>query len=289
MKKIRKIIGTMIIILGVACISIVIWAIKDPPYVIQKPRPGFLLPVQAKSVFLYLLKENGGCRLPCLWGITLGKDDRAAETTLALFGSKISIPDDIEIITNITEEKAGILIASIAGKIYVEQTPKYDIILWIDQNISFHASIYSDAAGEKDLDDPYYLKLMHYYTISEILTNYGPPDNVWLRKEEGDAINKIPMRINLLYLPESQGLRFFVSYYTIAKEEAENLIVCPAQSEIGISVDYFENQNANDKFLRENDFLPLNEVISMNMDDFYTTFITPNNTQCLEIPANVFP
>jgi hypothetical protein len=130
------------------------------------------------------------------------------------------------------------------------------------------------------------------YMLDTFLRTYGEPTEVWLSTYSGPfEHNDLPFRVLLVY--PLQGIAALYSDNGIKQGEATH--GCPQQDPVSVlslwdpllDLSFEEIKNSSAAF--NVDFLSLEESTGMDMTTFYETFKNPDNTTCLETPANLWP
>ncbi len=146
--------------------------------------------------------------------------------------------------------------------------------------------------------DPFYNELLGYFTLPQLLSNYGLPSSVLIYAWSLDPLFKAP------YDPFSVVV-IYADIGIMAEYIASNEVVgdmyrgCPTQGyltlrtwdpKLGISLLQIASMGAGDG-VNENSFehfKPLQEATSMSLDDFYLRFKDPASTKCLEAPVDIW-
>mgnify|MGYP001400443271 CR=1 FL=1 len=242
----------------------------ETPFAIPTP-PG----IDTNEQVVWLLETNNGCQLPCWWGITPGQTKwEAAEKILTIFDTEIySVSDSEFVYYNPTIELPF-------GPYEVNQvSPIYMAKNGIVEKIETQVSI-----GDTD----YFTQ----YTLPTFLTTYGQPEEVWLSTYPSPfEENDLPF-FAILFYPD-QGI--VASYDDNGERQADLVQGCPQDKPVsrlillpsGFNSTFKETINKTSG-LGERDYLPLEEATGMDVTTFYETFKNPNNTLCLETPANLW-
>ena len=247
----------------------------------------------AQSKFQSLLSNNGGCKLPCFWGISPGK---------SLFQETVAILEPLSSISEFTRFENNI--GSI-GPDYIDGKFK------IHTNVDFLTSPNTNTVSEigftarafNRIDDTLidvfdfsdFNKLFNYYMLPNILTEYGNPTTVMI-----STMAKLPTSgashggFNILLLYPEQGM--LVNYTMQMEVVDKNIMGCPSNSHMELVL--FPS-NQTDIFLSllepsgwaqiiQNTYKPLDEATSMSQEDFYRIF-SQQTDECILTPANLWP
>jgi hypothetical protein len=155
---------------------------------------------------------------------------------------------------------------------------------WLSPDVS---PLYGDASFNKAFE---------YYSLPQILSNYGMPSQVLLAPFPDDPIRTDvkwqPFSLVLLY-PE-KGI--FVEYVSPRGTISNDFVGCPSKAHISLAVWSPESdmsleyviQKAGSEIneLNMDYFKPVEEATSMTLNEFYQKFKDPNNTACLETPMD---
>jgi len=260
---------------------------------------------EAKSLVFDLLKNNGSCELPCLWGLTSGKtDSQALNKFMSQFG-KLATPDiyvkvsdygkvggffldyrkdNVHINTDFSyyenEERNRINLLSLHGYTMQERGKDLD---WLSMDIS---PLYGNAS---------FNQTFAYYLLPQILSNYGPPSQVWLKPYLDD-----PQRSDITWWPfilvlfyPQQGI--YVEYVMPRNSTGEYFEGCPTHSEVYLAVWNPQDDIPLSQIAEKGGFgfdaeysKSVEKATSMTLDQFYQTFKNPGNTACLETPQGIW-
>ena len=244
----------------------------ETPYAIPTP-----LGTEVTEQVLWLMETNNGCQLPCWWGIIPGQTEwQAAEKLLVLFDAHIY-----------TVSASGFdyynpSIPLPVGLFSVNQvSPIYAVQNGIVQKIETLVPIGDTASA-------YFAQ----YVLPTFLTTYGQPREIWLSTyrsafEEGD----LPF-FTVLFYPD-QGI---MAVYEDNGERRGDLVEgCPQEDIVSYLVlqvpgldKTFEETITRTSGLGEWDYLLLEEATEIDVATFYETFQNPDNTTCLQTPANLW-
>jgi hypothetical protein len=262
-----------------------------------------LSPIKAKEAIFKLLENNGGCQLPCIWGITPGLTERkTAWGSLAKFGSKLF---DSEQHISISR---GILagIDKLNFSFWEEQADRADL------DYSFDFYYYYDIPQQHPIKQvvldlsvvegmnivftPHFSELTRTYSLPEILSQYGKPSSVQFAAFP-DTSDDLRPPLTLLLIYEKDG--FMVEYNIANKMIGDQYRGCPTASDITIRSWADRNDGAWQQALPDlrfgmyrDDlvayFKPLEQATSLTLDEFYKTYKDPNDKSCLQTPVNLW-
>jgi hypothetical protein len=245
-------------------------AMTPTPSQTPMPSPVATLSLEeGRALVLDLLANNGGCRLPCFWGITPGVTTwEEAKAFFLQFDQEIwfnppfaevDIPGEVGFYGDLNQ-------------------------VWIRFTLSGNQIISMVVHGLSDAP----------YSLQEFLTVYGEPEEVWIKtfsKHEGP----IPFGIVLLY-PQS-------GYAAVYGREAKYISDTVLRACLGDKAALYlwnpvdskvttleEFGNLFDWFIDKSEpNLPLLVATGMDLDTFYQTYKDAAGVPCLETPAGLWP
>lgn len=232
-------------------------------------------PQQRGQVYAKLMSSNGGCTLPCWWGIELGVTPiEYVEQLYLSLGASITIRDFVNGRSRIT---ALFVDPQIENGIQVRHTFRAQDSVVIEAEIQVHHQ--------------------PNYQIEPILEQLGPPSEVWMWTIPEPYEGILPARFRLYY--PDQGI--FVGYATDGVKIGETVNICfdgPGSTALllwdpniwdpdGIKdIDDRANEGGS-TFALEG--YPVDEVSNWDVEQFYTILVDPAHTECFETPSNLWP
>jgi hypothetical protein len=233
---------------------------------------------------LDLLKNNGGCRLPCWWGFTPGKTDW--RTTLAFLSSSGKA---------ITGYGSPYVTYEVSFKIPKHEVTIDQAYIVRDKTVdSIWVGISMVHNDEAVFGDPLFAEDLQPYFLPHLLETYGQPEQVLLKTFSGAPEGGwAPFRLMLFY--PRQG--FLVIYQGPNERIGEQIRWCPSKTNIALWLWLPERELTLQDVARVgpnlpveeiNSFRSLEEATSMNVEAFYKSFKGDAIT-CLETPANLWP
>ncbi len=192
---------------------------------VSRPTPGpTLTNDEEQTLVLNLLKENGGCRLPCWWGFTPGETAwTTAERFFLSHGKKIGEYANSQVTVHGVDFYIPNHGSQINQDYYTANGDVIDIItVRAVPPVRDEKLAYGDAQLAKDWGP---------YLLPRMLITYGQPSEVFLETFTGTPDGGQPPFSLLLYYPEKGIL---VRYYGPAEEEGKTLRVCPSQADISL-------------------------------------------------------
>jgi hypothetical protein len=220
-----------------------------------------------------LLKTNGGCRLPCLWGIVPGETTwPEAYQFLATFSFVSQTP----------ELKTGYA------------TAKFDSPIEVDYIGSLTYSIQVIDGIVESIDFYNWPELYSWHSLTNVLKEYGPPDDVALYTE-GKQMNGSRIAMLVLFYKDRSFMVDYVSFRDL-KAVGDKVLFCPDGD---YSFMYLWSNNLNYSFGEALSIFiepstsvtprPLLEVSDMDIQTFYQLFQNPNSDACIETDLEAWP
>ncbi|RME60736.1 hypothetical protein D6779_01640, partial [Candidatus Parcubacteria bacterium] len=174
-----------------------------------------------------LLATNGNCRLPCFWGITPGKSLRAdLEGVLLLFvkNAKHYNFDYPDLGGMSWVKETNELVVNFGLSYWGQKGKPVGILAFRAEAIDIRDGLDS---ARLTYDSPIFNQQFREYMLPQILTDYGPPDEVYVLTYAGSTVPNLAQPSFYLYLlyPE-QGI--FIKYTAPWGREGEYVVGCPA-------------------------------------------------------------
>lgn len=260
----------------------------------QTPTPTMVptLPAQkARAELLQLLSNNGGCRLPCLWGIAPGKSssqEAAANlvplSSLSDFTSLFPSPGDI----SPSYFEGNIAIYTRLAYIYSEN----GIVNAITFNAEAHRPL-AQGGYEDVFDSKFFGEKASAYSLPHVLSEQGIPSSVMIETAGGPLTHGDTGGFDILLLYPQQGI--LINYKTQMHLVGSNVRGCPSNAYVQMELyspgppdSFFEALKRTDWPLKMTGYKPIEETTTMSVQEFYDTFREPAN-QCIETPAQLWP
>lgn len=234
---------------------------------------------------LQLLQTNGGCSLPCWWGISPGTT--AWDTARQLFvsmGSKVpsqshrdgSIEYEIGFDLLESDMSVGIRILQRGGLIESIKVMSEDYM----EPVVFQSN-------------------WELYSLKQVLAAYGEPSRIWIQLAAGPIRPESTTIGYGLWLFYDQ-LGFLIQYGGTGLKVQPIYHVCPAtQVQAGmVDIQLVLRAAENDIPLETLAgvttewlpyLIPIEEASGMSVTEFYTLFLTENDMPCFDTPRNLWP
>jgi hypothetical protein len=246
-----------------------------------------LAPEKAQSEIKDLLISNGGCELPCWWGMTPGvtklNEVRSYLSTFEAITGNYALREDSGMISFTLLNKDRHL------DIYLDYGGKGRFLNWIwigSQSVEPITGGYNLVYG-----DAFYNQAMRKYILPQVLTDFGKPQRVLVWAPPLDF--RQPFEILLDY--SSSG--FLIGYSLPEEQVGENFVGCPSQAHIYFWLwpkdkqPSFPDMIATTGFgsfdpVSINYYKPIEDVTKFTLDNFFKTFKEPGNLNCIVTPSH---
>ena len=239
-----------------------------------------LAPDAALDALLQLYDDNGGCELPCWWGITPGETSWAeARTKLTPLGR-------------------------VTGPYGKGEAAHYEF--WFDAPETLDTpETFGSALGIKEGIvvgigvNSRWIETDFDYSLAGLLQAFGSPDEIWL-----DVVTDVPSDpyyyINLFY--STKGI-LVVASGPIQMDDT-HVTICPREFRLGsfppflrlwdttMNLQYqsISYSTMGSRVLDISDYHLLEEFSDdFDSEDFYATYLDPQTTICFEIDSNNLP
>lgn len=222
-----------------------------------------------------LLENNGGCKLPCWWGITPGKtawvEARQILEKVSLFMSEPGSAETFYV------------------DLHVLLPYPYTFAKYMEH--SYHIE-----NGVVDYISVYNFDLAPNYRLSNFLATYGPPTEIWMRTYSKYEMDLHPFLVDLFY--QDKGILIEYSTGDPLKEIDGKLQNCQIKEMDSPFIYLWSPETQNLSFHDAKKFIdtmslpepkPLLDATGMDVKTFYETFTNPDTDVCLETPKNLWP
>ncbi len=249
------------------------------------PRPT-LSGIEARSMLVGLLQDNGGCQLPCLWGFSPGATDAHTLSAWQQQWGNISVPKDIEVFTNDLGPQFVLWNNRLSAFIWFTYSTDHDKADMLSMSVELHRQEGDGITSSEPpaYGDPYFNQLFHSYLLPQVLSQVGRPSQVSVRTrlDEPDRPPQVQPQFVLRLVYEDQGV--LVEYILPKESTGKKSIGCPLKPAY-LTVEVVPPEQGASLTIREDPKHPifLEHTTSMTLDDFYQTFKDPQNVRCIEI------
>ncbi len=218
-----------------------------------------------KENLIHLFTTNGGCQYPCLWGFRPGEPFPKVFSLAPYIGKSPSLFENQYSYTISLDEF---------------NFPDFDVVYLEKEGfVEKITARLSEAVRHPDYMDAFKISL----SLSSILTQYGQPDSVLLQiRPKAEKDSPIGYTLYLLYIREG----FAVWYEGVVSSE-DPIRVCVFLEDyhlrdMGLELQDSEAMETLHVKLLKQEFLPIEQVTSMSIDDFYQIYSSMDNRQCIE-------
>lgn len=236
---------------------------------------------EAKTKLFDLLRNNGGCNLPCIWGYTPEQTNR---NELVDFFKHFVVTEtpEISISKLMRNDRMSISFFVRLLSVYI------DTGIMAYENEDLVEALIMDGSANPQWDASY-AEVMKYYMLPQILTNYGKPSQILILTYRDDRqrpdVTAHPFYLVLLY--PDQG--FFVEYEMNREIKGDKFIGCPSKAFVSISTWNPQNDKAFEKItqgtrldLYPDEYKSIYDATTMTTDEFFKVFSDPENKDCIQ-------
>lgn len=231
-----------------------------------------------RAFVIEMLETNGGCELPCWWGITPG--ETGWQIVKNLFDSVGKRTNDVLYPDGTVGHGSRNFEVSYDGyRDYYLMHAFYERA-GIIQSIQVEGALYGNASEHFAQD-------WHRYSPDQMLNRHGKPSQVYIQLVppiERDAL--VYYQLWLVY----DHFGFYVVYTGPAIYELPIMRVCLRFEEVTNIALRLQSPWPGGSVLESPELLrTLEEATGMSVEMFYETFRNPEGDMCLESPANIWP
>jgi hypothetical protein len=227
-----------------------------------------LSPEEAQKLTLDLLKNNGGCRLPCWWGITPGQT---------------------------TWQEAWAILSPLMADLFISPLEGHFTFYFSNPlNIQPEGKIAAFLVVREEKVES--IEVIINSDLQEFLTSNGVPDQIRLFTDGTPGSDPSGFYILALFYPE-KGI---MALYDGEEQYGDIMDICPSRIKTlgtGVYLWSLENEISFEQALElgfvgvpVDYFFTLEEYSSMTARDFYETYVKPENaTTCIRVDNPRFP
>lgn len=257
-------------------------AFTNQPTTTPVPIPT-VLNMDVEQQILWLLETNNGCQLPCWWGITPGQTTwDAVEQFFGTFISNIRSVSGSQLVNYSPAIPLPSAVYGIANGYASNMYPIYTVRNGVIEEILTEVSIGDTPPG--------YLTL---YVLSTFLATYGPPSEVWVFTYRFPFEDDDLPFIVILFYPERGIIALFSDNGVIQGDLVRG---CPQEDPVSIlklwspdlNLTFEQIKSGSSAIGADRDYLSLEKATGTDVTTFYETFKNPDNTTCLETPAELW-
>jgi hypothetical protein len=234
-----------------------------------------------------LLETNGGCELPCWWGIVPNKTTwEETLHRLSPFMSDVKQGSTERVILNGKPHSFTNI------NIYYKSQEDQETEIWFTvlDSVVLDITVFP-------------LSTQYKYQLHQILSLLGIPEQIFISAQQSAPYPILPPTVLILDYSDD-GV--WASYGYIPSLVGENLVICPEPvaskvsiyDNVGGRLELFDPEMENDLALSFEEYADmvggftakkLEDVTNMSIETFYNTFVDPQPKTCLETPANLWP
>lgn len=242
---------------------------------------------QSQAKINELLETNGGCELPCWWGIT-PNETRWAEALHSIRPFIFEVQESTDIRT---ENGKELLYTNVQFYFDIPgETESGRVTLGAIDDIIIGMTVYPPGAER-------------HYKLHQLLALLGRPKQILINAQSSSPISELPPAVLTL---DYSDVGIWASYGYIPVRVGDNLAICPKSSSGKVSI--YDNLGGRLRLFdpkMEDPRTPsieeyanmvggftamkLEDATDMTIESFYNTFIDPQPKTCLETPANFWP
>ncbi|MBK8434092.1 MAG: hypothetical protein IPL28_23640 [Chloroflexi bacterium] len=206
-----------------------------------------------------MLVNPMNCDVPCWWGLVVTQIDEIKHNLA---------PYNFEVYES-QENNVGYLGLGIG---YIEE--RNDFAMRIAYN--FSGTVLSGVTADA-------------IPITNFLTRYGHPDEIWFTSEDVLREEFLLMRLNLVYLEEGIAAGYLL-HGTLKNEVATTCLDWENDRKLRLIVPNSTTnyQDFSPIFERDRRYLPLAEATAITVEEFMEMFSNPDTEHCLQTPISLW-
>lgn len=258
-----------------------------------------------RGKYYSLMNNNGGCRLPCIWGISPGEEmsfleffvpgnnhieipgEENFQSTFLTWDTSRLFPDMIFSGFSLSED-----VVELGANLFITHDEYYianGMFLIVSDNSPYDTS--TDPAANS-----FYQEFSRYYQLSSILSIYGEPDHIFFGNYPGDQEHEGSNIYHSTLILVYEGAGFAVEYDFLARVENDTVVGCPQNSAImiiswnALERNGFEEGLINLHYQSYTYYVrPIDYSTEMNIQSFTQIYQDINNPQCLITDRDFWP
>jgi hypothetical protein len=245
-----------------------------------------LLPIlsvtDSQNELISLLHSNGDCSFPCFWEFIPGETKMGSYSSFRNRFEKIS--SGLRLVLQRDDLQLSVEATAQGG---YKGDP--DIVKWFDVNM---AAFQKKGAEEKKVyGNPDYSEVFQYYSLQNLLSKYGLPDQVYVVLDTGLSDMGLGEDLYLLSIEYPNDGWMAVFEMPLQQKEA-SFWGCPSDALVNLrfwspadkpSGAFYGGFGGTDKSY----LFTIEEATGMTVEEFYQKFKDPANTTCLETPSDI--
>ncbi len=269
---------------------------------------------EAQDVLSQFVINNGGCQLPCVFGLTPGVSDISSSGSILRYfqeheNSSENVKNGVDISTIGKVDNGGIFITfykeqigvsldfgfQATGNIVAYITMGAEVKKFIQYVYGFDAKIV--------FGDPYFTELAKSLSLSYILSKYGAPEKILVLPFPDIPYHPSPPALYMfdfvLYYP-NQG--FLIEYFAKRDEKNGQYIGCPNQSyKIKLSTWDPSDELTIDQAIKDfsstdgitpgnlERFMPIQNQTNLSIAQFTELYKNPKAQECISTQKEIWP
>jgi hypothetical protein len=255
----------------------------------------------AKAQVFDVLKANGDCRLPCLWGSEPGAPDmQSLAPFVSQFTTTVSSNEDIALVVNHFSEQGGIHLSAYEGEIDFRVSLSYYTEGGTVSQLVMRVEARTEADQMAIFGNERFNDLTSYFQLASILAVYGKPGDVFIAPflDDPDVPNPVWIPFSLVLYYPSQGI--LVEYIMPRQKVGNRYVGCPSVTQINVIVWDPHKQyglselagslsNGGINELNIDYFRALEDVTTTSLEQFYAQYVDPQTPACIETEASMWP
>lgn len=275
---------------------------RDKPTLFASPDilPTYI-PSDAKSIIQNLLRDNGGCRLPCVWGVVPSKTSVKETKDFLLRFGKVEETNSFYVDINTYDYSGDMttilwdenLRAFINFSYYQKDNLIDSSVLYME----FTKDDQGSASVKPVYGDAYFSELTYYYQLPQILGKYKNPSQILLLPFPDDPAGEenTPL-FSLVLIYEDTG--FLVEYLFPRDTKGNDYLGCPSKTAYLSLVNWDPEANPSLENIVQHmsglginkynftQFKSFEDSTTMLESDFYKVFTSDFEHACLQSPIN---
>jgi hypothetical protein len=230
------------------------------------------------------LRDNGKCTFPCFWSFVPGITGIQAIWSSLFQFQNLPLNDVL-----IRDTGGGMGLRFMRDDMFLEtyitvegqHDTRPDVVRYIKVDFTVYRELEGDIGFVHD--SPYYAQYFQYYTLSNLLSTYGPPDNVYVSYEDEQYTYEYYLFLDYT----EQGWVALLTMPLHWQGDFDVLIGCPNEAFTTLwlwSPDDTETAREFGFVNYRGPLRSLEETSSLTIDEFLQRFRDPANVECLETP-----
>lgn len=228
---------------------------------------------EAQLRILELLETNGGCRLPCFWGIVPGETTwQEAYNFLDSFSTQI--------------------ISTTRSERWVPRSEAFGFLYTVPTTISLRQDMHLEYRASKGVVD--FIRADATIDVSELLSNYGEPGEVWIRALNYGFSSQLEFFVGIYY-PEKHILAVFYDHRADILPSGYLFGCVDEKSKLENSPELWLwtpqrpiTWEEVDPFLFWDSQPTLEDATGMTIEAFYEMYKNPEIRPCIQTPAAIW-